>query len=122
MTDANDVYWQMEEWDYKKAHPKAEYGKYDAYDKAVETGNNLTAETNRYLNHGVKKETLSSQITEKFKPQYLALLSKGRTSEAANLKNRLLRAYEVLGYNRASKSKDIDAWPKQEQKKQEQKK
>ncbi|MBQ7655153.1 MAG: hypothetical protein IJS41_01450, partial [Clostridia bacterium] len=69
-----------------------------------------------------KKDTLAGAITSQYKPQYLALLQAGKTSAAANLKNRLLRAYEVLGYSRAKKSKDIDAWLKQAQKQQEQQK
>lgn len=112
VTDANDLYWIMDEWDYKKANPKGEYKKYNAYYKAIETGTNLQKETKRYLDNGVKKDTLASQITSNFKQKYLDLIVKGKLNEATALKARLLNAYEALGYDRNKKQKDIDKWTK----------
>lgn len=116
ITDANDLYWAMDQLDYEKANAKnkgaAAYAKYASYYKAVETGNNLTQETNRYLSHGVKKETMASQITSNFKPKYTALVNAGRKAEADKMMERLLRAYEVLGYERSKKRKDIEKWLK----------
>ena len=116
ITDANDLYWAMDQLDYEKANAKnksaAKYAKYASYYKAIETGNNLTQETNRYLSHGVAKDTMSKQITEYYKPKYTALVKAGRTAEADQMMQRLLRAYEVLGYERSKKRKDIEKWLK----------
>ncbi|MBR4334042.1 MAG: hypothetical protein IKP72_15310 [Clostridia bacterium] len=112
ITDANDLYWTMDQLDYEKANPKGQYKKYNAYYKAIETGTNLQKETKRYLEHGVDKSTLTRQITSNFKPQYLDLLAKGKKNEATALKARLLNAYEALGYDRGKKQKDIDKWTK----------
>ena len=53
---------------------------------------------------------ISGDITEYFKPKYLEAYKKG---QASNLKAKLLTMYSLLGYDRAKKSKDIDAWLKQ---------
>ncbi|MBR3019570.1 MAG: hypothetical protein IKH57_21240 [Clostridia bacterium] len=116
ITDENDLYWLFDQWDYMKKNANnknaEDYGKYKSYYKAIEKGDGLTAETKRYLDHGVKKDTLSSAITSQYKPQYVALVKAGKTTQAAELKARILRAYEVLGYDRNKKIKDIDKWLK----------
>ena len=117
ITDSNDMYWVFDEWDYNKknANNKSapKYSRYLAYDNAVKTGSKLTEETNRMLNHGVKKDTISDHITKTFKPEYVALVKAGRTKEAEDLKYRLLTAYERAGYDRTKKNKDIAAWLKE---------
>ena len=114
--DANDLYWIFDEWDYKKKNANnknaPKYSRYLKHDNAVKNGSNLTEETNRLLNHGVKKDTISSHITSTFKPEYVALVKAGRTAEADQMMQRLLRAYEVLGYERSKKRKDIEKWLK----------
>ncbi|MBR3105873.1 MAG: hypothetical protein IKH30_01665 [Clostridia bacterium] len=123
--DKDELYWTMDQYDFEKQNAgkkDAKYERYAAFNEAVETGKDLSATVKKYTDHGVEKSTLASQITSQFKPQYLAMLQAGKKSEASALKNHLLRAYEVLGYDRAKKSKDIDDWIKQEQKKQSQKK
>lgn len=107
--DDNDVYWILDNWDYAKEHGKdASYGKYLKFYEAVQTGKNLKSEVQRYLSHGVKASTLSSQITSYFKPIYKEM----NNTQRAALKGYLLNAYAALGYNRYKKSKDIDKWLK----------
>ncbi len=107
--DDNDVYWILDNWDYAKENGKdASYGKYYKFYEAVQTGKNLKSEVQRYLAHGVKKETLASQITSYFKPIYKDM----NNTQRAALKGYLLNAYAALGYNRYKKSKDIDKWLK----------
>jgi hypothetical protein len=74
--------------------------------EAVRTGKDLKAVINRYVENGVEKKTLAQQITTHFKPIYL----ESTKVERANLKGYLVNAYVLLGYDRAKKSKDIDAW------------
>jgi hypothetical protein len=105
--DSNEAYWKLREWDYDiKYGEDAEYSKYTTFYEAVKTGSNLIAVIKEYTEHGVKTETLATQITSYYKPMYQEMSN----SERARLKGYLLNAYERLGYNRAKKSKDIDKW------------
>ena len=107
--DANETYWDLKEWDYLKQNGTTEgYSKYGSFYEAVQTGRNLKTVISGYTSHGVEAKTLASQITSYFKPLY----KKMSNSERASLKGYLLNAYAQLGYNRADKSKDIDAWLK----------
>lgn len=115
ITDENDLYWRMDELDYAKKNKDnknaAGYKKYDSFYKAVETGTNLQSEVKRYTSHGVKAETMASQITSQYKAQYVELY-KTNPTKAAELKARLLNAYAALGYDRNKKQKDIEKWLK----------
>ena len=103
----DDAYWKLKEWDYEIENGKdAEYKKYDNFYTAVQTGKDLKAVIKEYMDNGVKKESLASQITSHFKPLYKQMSNK----ERAGIKGYLLNAYELLGYDRAKKSKDIDKW------------
>lgn len=105
--NADDAYWKVEEW----TSGSENYNKYDAWMEAVETGKNLTARTQELLKNGAKEESLAALLTKTYKEQYVSLYRQNKT-RAANLKARLLTAYEKLGYDREKKNKDIDAWLK----------
>ena len=105
--DDNDIYWIIREWEYEKANGSSDgYKKYNDFYGAVETGRDLGAVISEYTSHGVKKETLASEITSHFKPLYREMSS----SKRATFKKYLLNAYVQLGYDRSKKSKDIDKW------------
>ena len=105
--DDDDIYWIIREWEYEKANGSSDdYGKYNDFHGAVQTGKNLKAVIGEYTSNGVSKETLASQITSHFKPLYKAMTN----YERASIKGYLLNAYEQLGYDRTKKSKDIDKW------------
>jgi hypothetical protein len=104
---ADDAHWQIDRWNYKAENGTSDgYKKYNDFFTAVETGQNLKAVIKEYTDNGVDKKTLASQITSHFKPIY----TQASKAEKARLKGYLLNAYEILGYNRKQKSKDIDAW------------
>lgn len=105
--NADDAYWKVEEW----TSGSENYNKYDAWMEAVETGKDLTARTRELLTNGAKEESLAALLTKTYKAQYVALYRQNKT-RAANLKARLLTAYEKLGYDREKKNRDIDAWLK----------
>lgn len=105
--NADDAYWKVEEW----ASGAEDYNKYDAWMEAVETGKDLTARTQELLKNGAKEESLAALLTKTYKEQYVSLYRQNKT-RAANLKARLLTAYEKLGYDREKKNRDIDAWLK----------
>lgn len=84
----------------------------DDFYHAVETGENLKKIVREMTGYGYDKSELSSKITSQYKDQYIALYRTNRVA-ATNLKARLLTAYAALGYDRVKKSKDIDAWLKE---------
>lgn len=59
--------------------------------------------------HGKKPSSIASSITSRYKDQYLDLMAKGKTSEAAALKGRLITVFDYLGYNGSDK---IAGWEK----------
>ena len=113
----NERYKKIEEWNYSK-DPDNEgesYSIYKPFYDAIDSGKDLRAVVNTYMDpkkYGASKSTLSSRITDTYKDQYIEAYRRSKT-EAAALKSRLLNAYVLLGYDRAKKSKDIDAWLKQ---------
>lgn len=112
--DANDAYWEVDKWkEMRDTGIKAgDYRKYSDFFQAVETGENLKAVVQEYLDHGVEKSTLASQITNQYKEQYIALYKAGKMGELANMQARILTAYQVLGYDRTEKLKDVQKWIK----------
>lgn len=107
--DEDEIYWTMDEWDYAAENGSGDdYEKYGEFYEAVETGVNLKAVIKRYTDNGVANKTLAKRITDYYKPKYRAM-TKG---ERAAIKGYLLNAYVYLGYDRNKKSKDIDAWLK----------
>jgi putative alpha-1,2-mannosidase len=107
--EEDDAYWDLKEWDYYKQNGTTDgYSKYSNFYDAVQTGRNLKAVISDYTTHGVEAKTLASQITSYFKPLYKEMSN----SERASIKGYLLNAYVQLGYSRAEKNKDINAWLK----------
>lgn len=87
------------------------YRKYDKLFSAVETGKDLKNVISVYTSNGVSNKELASQISEKYRPIMQDLYKTNRT-EYANLQARILTAYQVLGYDRNQKLKDIQKWVK----------
>lgn len=109
----NDIYWTLEEWEWKKSHGKEEkYSKYNELQAAIEKQNNtsITSALKKLTDHGVKKDDVASQITTMFKKTYIDLYKSGKSVAAANLKASLLSAYEACGKDRDKKNKEIDKW------------
>nr|DAL44566.1 MAG TPA_asm: PolyVal ADP-Ribosyltransferase [Caudoviricetes sp.] len=109
--DANDWYWERRKQDWGKANGGSTdgYAKYADYYKAVETGVNIKTVTQEYLTHGIEAQELAANITKQYKEEYIRLYKTNKTA-AANLQNRLLNAYTLLGYDRQKKIKDIAKW------------
>ena len=109
--DQNDWYWEMKKWDFGKKNggKTGDWAKFNDYYTAVESGKNLKAVTKEYLDHGVEASTLAGRITDKYKDEFVRLYKTNKTA-AANLQNRILNAYAMLGYDREKKLKDIAKW------------
>lgn len=108
--DREDAYWEVDKWQYMQETGESadSYGKYSNFFTAVETGTDLKATIQIYLDNGVSKSTLASKITSQYKPQLIALKQSGKGY--ADLQARILTAYEALGYDRNKKLKDIQKW------------
>ena len=105
--DDDDIHWTLKEWRYEQSTGTSDgYSKYNDFHTAVQTGKSLKAVIKEYTDNGVEPKTLASQITEYFKPLYKNMSN----NERASIKGYLLNAYELLGYDRSKKSKDIDKW------------
>jgi hypothetical protein len=109
--DQNDWYWEMKRLDFGKKNggKTGDWTKYNEFYTAVESGQNLKTVTKEYLDHGVEASTLAGRITDKYKDEFVRLYKTNKTA-AANLQNRILNAYAMLGYDREKKLKDIAKW------------
>lgn len=105
--DEEDAYWKLDEWAYQKENGSSdEYSKYTEFFDAVQTGRNLKTVIKNYTDNGVELNTLASQITSHFRPQY----SQMSTSERANIKGYLLNAFEQCGVSRDDANKKLQYW------------
>ena len=103
--DRDDAYWKVEEWNYERNFEE-EFGKYDEFYGAVQTGKDLKNIIKKYTDNGVTEETLRSQITDHFKKKYIEM----STSERAGIKGYLLNAFTVLGNTRKEAEDKISDW------------
>ena len=95
----------MEEWKYENESGE-DFGKYNEFYDAVQTGKNLKTVIKKYTDNGVSQDTLKEQITEHFKPLYIEM----STSEKTGIKGYILNAYTVLGYTREEAEKKVGDW------------
>ena len=56
--------------------------------------------------HGKDEKSIASSVSSKYKSQYLDLVAKGKTSEAAALKGRLITVFDYLGVDGAKRLAD----------------
>ena len=100
-----DAYWMVKEWTAKN-ETGDDFGKYDDFYTAVETGKDLKAVIKEYTDNGVTTETLKTQITDHFKPLYIKMSN----SEKAGIKGYLLNAMTVLGMEREDAEEKVQDW------------
>ena len=107
----DEIYWIIDKWDYALETGSSDgYAKYDDFYKAVETGKNLKQTIQKYTDNGVTEETLRGQITNYFKPKYLAMSRREKTE----IIGYLINAYCQLGYTRTQARKLINNWKEEE--------
>ena len=98
----------LDKWDYAAKNGTEEgYTIYAELLDAIPTGKNLDVIIKDYLAHGKDKSDISRAITEKYKPVYQKLKT---NTERSELKNRLLTAYALAGYDGEEKTKEIGKW------------
>ena len=105
--DVIEAHWMVEEWEFDKTDSSGDdYGKYDRFYAAVESGENLKQIIQEYTENGVDMKTLRGQITEHFRPEYKDMSA----SERASIKGYLLNAMVACGVDREDAEKDMREW------------
>ena len=70
--DAEEIYWQMDKWDYMKKNGSTEgYSKYDALYAAVDKGASLESAAQEYLDRGDSWTDIDSAVKEYIRDQYV---------------------------------------------------
>ena len=105
--DVDEAYWLMDAWKHKKETGSDDgYSKYNDFYEAVQTGKDLKTVIQEYTNNGVKKSTLSEQITTHFKPEYVEMSA----GERAKIKGYIINAYEQCGISRDTAEERLRDW------------
>lgn len=105
--DADEAYCLMDSWKYHKAVGSDDgYGKYSNLYDAVRTGTDLEGVIKTYTDNGIKPSTLTSQITEELKPEYVKLTPKERSA----MRKKLVNAFVLCGMEQEDAEEKLDSW------------
>lgn len=105
--EADEAYWTLDKWKYAQANGSSEdYTKYEKFYTAVQTGENIRKVIQEYTSNGVTEDTLASQITSHYKPEYVKLSA----VERSNIKGYLVNALELCGMERDIAMERIGEW------------
>ena len=103
--EKDEAFWKVEEWRHDSKFEE-DFGKYNEFYGAVQTGKDLKAVIKKYTDNGVSVDTLKTQITSYFKPLYNEMSN----AEKAGIKGYLLNAMTVLGDTRNKAEEKIEQW------------
>ncbi len=102
---AEDADYTIDGYECYKATGWEDHSKYWRMYNAFENGGDFAQEARAWLDAGVKKGTIASSISGRYKEKYLAI--RGTAEGDAMLEN-LLDLYEAIGYNRNSERRYIE--------------
>lgn len=103
--DDNEVYWIMDQWNYAKENGSADgYTKYGNLYQTIDSGD-YEAEINRLLEHGADASTIRSQISKKYRKEYLA-----DETVREEIRETLLPVYEATGMDEADIMDKFNDW------------
>ena len=97
--EANEAYWTVREWEYGINGGEGSFSRYNDFLGAIETGNGLTGYATELLDHGTDRSTIARQISDVYRKEYIRLKETNPTAANALL-NKILPAYEAIGYSR----------------------
>jgi hypothetical protein len=103
--DENEVYWILDSWDYAKENKTSEgYAKYGKFLDGVEDGE-FQDEMERLMEHGADASDIRSQITRKYRKQYLE-------DEAAreDIRQKLQPVFEATGMDDDEIAEKFNDW------------
>lgn len=90
----HEVYWILDKWDYAVENGTSEgYTKMGALFEAIEASGDIEAAMQRYLDHGSEMSDIRSQITSKYRKQYLEADDAAR----AEIRDKITSAYLATG-------------------------
>ena len=105
--DESEVYWILEEWNYAKENGTSEgYSKMGDLMEAVESGEGLDAEIQRYLDNGTEMSTIRSQISKVYRKKYLEADEAGREE----IRRVFSDAYRATGSSKDDIQDKFDSW------------
>jgi hypothetical protein len=110
---ADDIWFAFDRKDYemetgKKTESDKYYRLYDAIDQNKSEA--ITGAVKTMTSHGMKAKNIKSQITGKYKADYLAL--KDGSKEKVAMKDALVKAYKAVGLTADEASELISGWKK----------
>ena len=92
--DENEVYWLLDKWNYAIEHGTSDdYTKMGALLDTIENGGDYVTEWQRYLEHGSEMSDIRSEISKKYKKQYIAADEAGREE----IRNKLTTVFQDTG-------------------------
>jgi hypothetical protein len=104
---SSEINWMIDKWNYQRETGSDEgYSKYLKFYKAVETGEDLEGVIQMYTENDVERSTLSRQLTEHFKPEYVEMDEAKRD----DIRGNLLKAMEELGSTQEEAEDRIAEW------------
>lgn len=105
--DEDEIYWILQEWDYAKSKGTGEgFTKMGSLMEAIESGDGLDEEIQRYEDNGVDISTIRSQISKVYRKKYLEADDSGRES----IRNTVERAYLATGMRDADIQEKFNDW------------
>lgn len=105
--EGNDIYWKMDEWNYVRDTGDTDgYLKTGALQAAIESGEGIEEEIQRYKDHGMDDGDIRSNITRIYKKQYLEAAEEGREQIVA----KVTPAYRAAGMDETDIAGTINGW------------
>lgn len=113
---ADEQFWKMDEWTWKKQNPdsKEDYDRYTKWYDSMESGEKLKETIKYYEEHGVDKSKLSRMISEKYKSAYVEAMLSGDRETARKLRRMMIKAWSYLGYDTDDKLETLQDWVTEE--------
>ena len=103
--DENEVYWILDSWDYAKDNKTSEgYAKYGKFLEGVEDGD-FQDEMDRLMEHGADASDIRSQITRKYRKQYLE-----DESAREGIRQKLQPVFEATGMDDDEIAEKFNDW------------
>jgi hypothetical protein len=105
--DEDEIYWKLQEWDHGKAKGNTEnYSKFGALHQAIESGDGIEAEIDRYVEHGTEEATIRSDISRVYKKEYLAAAAEDRDA----IRQKVTPAYAHTGMDEDEIESKFNDW------------
>lgn len=104
--DEHEVYWLLEKWDYAKENGSEDgYVKYGNLYEIIDSGEDYASEITRLMEHGADVSTIRSQISKKYRKEYLA-----DETVREQIREKLRPVYETTGMYESEIDEKFNDW------------